>query len=193
MDFRELKERTINQSNLEPKLFNSNFSGSIFQEQNIDSEIDRQVNYIMKNQLYKNILKNKINKRNKNLNLDKKYTLESYSAEKTTQNNSSMGDFENLYKKANSNQNISGMNLPIKKLNHKFGNNQEIILFKQNIKFHNKARKLILVNNYIFYYTTFNQINFVYKKIIPIKNLYIQKKKLNNIINMIIISQAHNK
>ena len=193
MDFRELKERTINQSNLEPKLFNSNFSGSIFQEQNIDSEIDRQVNYIMKNQLYKNILKNKINKRNKNLNLDKKYTIESYSAEKTTQNNSSMGDFENLYKKANSNQNISGMNLPIKKLNHKFGNNQEIILFKQNIKFHKKERKLILVNNYIFYYTTFNQINFVYKKIIPIKNLYIQKKKLNNIINIIIISQAHNK
>ena len=62
MDFRELKERTINQCNLEPKLFNSNFSGSIFQEQNIDSEIDRQVNFIMKNQLYKNLLKNKINK-----------------------------------------------------------------------------------------------------------------------------------
>jgi hypothetical protein len=37
MDFRELKERTINQCNLEPKLFNSNFSGSIFQEQNIDN------------------------------------------------------------------------------------------------------------------------------------------------------------
>ena len=194
MDFRELKERTINQSNLEPKLFNSNFSGSIFQEQNIDSEIDRQVNYIMKNQLYKNLLKNKIKKRNnKNLNFDKKYTIESYSAEKATQINSSMGDFDNIYKKANSNTNISGMNLPYKKFNHKFGNNQEIILFKQNNKFHKKARKLILVNNYIFYYTTFNQINFVYKKIIPLKNLYIQKKKLNNIINIILISQAHNK
>ena len=146
MDFRELKERTINQSNLEPKLFNSNFSGSIFQEQNIDSEIDRQVNYIMKNQLYKNLLKNKIKKRNnKNLNFDKKYTIESYSAEKATQINSSMGDFDNIYKKANSNTNISGMNLPYKKFNHKFGNNQEIILFKQNNKFHKKARKILYI------------------------------------------------
>ena len=192
MDFRELKERTINQCNLEPKLFNSNFSGSIFQEQNIDSEIDRQVNFIMKNQLYKNLLKNKINK-NK-VYLDKKYTTESFSSKKTTQINSSMAEFDNNFKKANSNKNISGLYLPfIKKFNHKYSNSQEIILFKQNSEFHKKIRKLILVNNYIFYYVTFNQINFVYKKIIPIKNLYIQKKKLNNIIYIIIISQAHNK
>ena len=194
MDFRELKERTINQCNLEPKLFNSNFSGSIFQDQNIDSEIDKQVNYIMKNQLYKNFIKNKINKKKKKMNLDKKYTIESYSAEKTTQINSSIMDFDNPYKKANSNQNLSGMNVPfIKKFNHKYYNNQEIILFKQDNKLHKKIRKLILVNNYIFYYITFNQINFVYKKIMPIKNLYIQKKKINNKINVIIISQAHNK
>ena len=194
MDFREVKERTINQCNLEPKLFNSNFSGSIFQDQNLDSEIDRQVNYIMKNQLYKNFIKNKISKKRKKMNFDKKYTIESYSAEKTTQINSSMADFDNPYKKANSNQNLSGINSPfVKKFNHKFHNNQEIILFKQDNKLHKKARKLILVNNYIFYFITFNQINFVYKKIMPIKNLYIQKKKMNNIINVIMISQAHNK
>ena len=193
MDFRELKERTINQCNLEPKLFNSNFSGSIFYEQ-IDSEIDRQVNHIMKNQLYKNLLKNKINKKRNRMNLDKKYTIESYSAEKTTQINSSMAEFDNLYKKALSNKNLSGKNLPfVNKLNYKYYNNQEIILYKQNNKLHKKARKLILVNNYIFYYTTFNQINFVYKKIIPIKNLYIQKRKLSNIINVVITSQSHNK
>ena len=194
MDFRELKERTINQCNLEPKLFNSNFSGSIFQDQNIDSEIDKQVNYIMKNQLYKNFIKNKINKKKKKMNLDKKYTIESYSAEKTTQINSSIMDFDNPYKKANSNQNLSGMNIPfIKKFNHKYYNNQEIILFKQDNKLHKKIRKLILVNNYIFYYITINQINLIYKKIMPIKNLYIQKKKINNKINVILISQAHNK
>ena len=103
-------------------------------------------------------------------------------------------DFDNPYKKANSNQNLSGMNVPfIKKFNHKYYNNQEIILFKQDNKLHKKIRKLILINNYIFYYITFNQINFVYKKIMPIKNLYIQKKKINNKINLIIISQAHNK
>ena len=131
MDFREMKERTINQCNLEPKLFNSNFSGSIFPEQNVDSEIDRQVNYIMKNQLYKNLLKNKMNKNKKKINLDKKYTTESYSAEKTTQKNSSMTDFDNFYKKANSNKNIS-INLPFsKKFNYKNHNTQEIILFKQ--------------------------------------------------------------
>ena len=189
MDFRELKERTINQCNLEPKLFNSNFSGSIFQEQNIDSEVDRQVNYIMKNQLYKNLLKNKISKKKKKNQLDKKYTIESYSAEKTTQINSSMADLDNHFKKANSGKNLGF----IKKINYKYYNNQEIILFKQNSKFPKKARKLILVNNYIFYYITFNQINFVYKKIIPIKNLYIQKRKMNNIINVTITSQSHNK
>ena len=193
MDFREMKERTINQCNLEPKLFNSNFSGSIFPEQNVDSEIDRQVNYIMKNQLYKNLLKNKINKNKKKINLDKKYTTESYSAEKTTQKNSSMTDFDNIYKKANSNKNIS-INLPFsKKFNYKNHNTQEIILFKQNNKFDKKIRKLVLGNNYIFYYVTFNQINFVYKKIIPLKNLYIQKKKVNNSIYITMISQAHNK
>ena len=129
MDFKEMKERTINQCNLETKLFNSNFSGSIFQEQNVDSEIDRQVNYIMKNQLYKNLLKNKINKNKKKKIFDKKYTTESYSAEKTTQKNSSTTDYDNLFKKANSNKNIS-LNLSFfKKFNYKYNNNQEIILF----------------------------------------------------------------
>ena len=193
MDFRELKERTINQCNLEPKLFNSNFSGSIIREQNIDSEIDRQVNYIMKNQIYKNVLKNKINKNKKKINYDKKNTIESYSADKTTQFNPSEVDLDNMFKKANSINNISQMNIPFnKKFNYIYYNCQEIILYKQS-KFHKKIRKLIIVNNYIFYYVTFNQINFVYKKIFPIKNLYIQKKKMNNIIYIIIISQAHNK
>ena len=193
MDFKEMKERTINQCNLETKLFNSNFSGSIFQEQNVDSEIDRQVNYIMKNQLYKNLLKNKINKNKKKKIFDKKYTTESYSAEKTTQKNSSTTDYDNLFKKANSNKNIS-LNLSFfKKFNYKYNNNQEIILFKQNNKYNKKTRKLVLGKSYIFYYVTFNQINFVYKKIIPIKNLFIHKKKVNNLIYLIIISQAHNK
>ena len=193
MDFKEMKERTINQCNLEPKLFNSNFSGSIFQEQNVDSEIDRQVNYIMKNQLYKNLLKNKINKNKKKKIFDKKYTTESYSAEKTTQKNSSTTDHDYLFKKANSNKNIS-LNLSFfKKYNYKYNNNQEIILFKQNNKYNKKIRKLVLGKNYIFYYVTFNQIKFVYKKIIPIKNLFIHKKKTNNLIYLIITSQAHNK
>ena len=65
MDFRELKERTINQCNLQPKLINSNFSWSIFQDQNIDSEFDKQINYIMNNQLYKYFIKNKIIKKRK--------------------------------------------------------------------------------------------------------------------------------
>ena len=197
IDFRELKERTINQCNLEPKLFNSNFSGSIFQEQNRDSEIDKQVNYIMKNQLYKNLIRNKIykNKKPKKAEYNKNYTIDSYSAEKTTQINSSIADIDNMFRKTNSLNNFSSINLVnAKKFNNKLFGGQEIILFKQsNNKYQKKIRKLILVNNYIFYYVTFNQINFVYKKIIPLKNLYIRKKKLNNLMYIIIISQAHNK
>ena len=154
IDFRELKERTINQCNLEPKLFNSNFSGSIFQEQNRDSEIDKQVNYIMKNQLYKNLIRNKIykNKKPKKAEYNKNYTIDSYSAEKTTQINSSIADIDNMFRKTNSLNNFSSINLVnAKKFNNKLFGGQEIILFKQsNNKYQKKIRKLILVNNYTF-------------------------------------------
>ena len=53
--------------------------------------------------------------------------------------------------------------------------------------------KLTLFNHYIFYHITFNHINFLYKKITPIINLYINKKKVDNLIYLTIISQSHNK
>ena len=201
MDFKEMKERFINQCNLEPKLFTSTFSCSMLMDENkekkkelIDNDIDNQVNDIMKNQLYKNLLKDKINK--KKINFQKKYTVDSYSAEKTTQLNSSIADVENFgyIKKTNSNMNYSGLNLPfVRKFNAKFHNKQEIILIKHNSKLQKKTVKLILFNRYIFYYITFNQINFLYKKIIPIINLYIHKKKVDNTTQIILVSQAHNK
>ena len=56
MDFKELKERFVNESNLEPKLFTSTFS-SMFQEETgkkrkkREQEISKQVNDIIKNQM----------------------------------------------------------------------------------------------------------------------------------------------
>ena len=195
MDFRELRERFINQCNFEPKLLTSTFSGSMLQEDKItkkDYDIDKQVNVIMKNQLYKNLIKDKIHK--KKAVLQKNYTVDSCSPEKTTQFNSSM-DIDNvgLIKKTYSNLNCSPFGLSfMRKLNPKFQNKQEIILFKDNSKKPKKMVKLILFNHYIFYYVTFNQFSFLYKKIIPITNLFICKKKINNLIYLIFISQAHN-
>ena len=60
MNFKELKERFINECNLEPRLFTSTFS-SMFQEETgkkrkkRDQEINEQVNDILKNQLLKNL------------------------------------------------------------------------------------------------------------------------------------------
>ena len=201
MDFRELRERFINQCNLEPKLFTSTFIGSMFQEERdkkkeiIDYDIDRQVNIIMKNQLYKNIIKDKIYQKKKVL-LQKNHTVESYSPEKTTELNSSLADLDNVgfIKKTYSIMNQSMFNLSfMKKFNPKYQNRQEIILYKDNNKSRKKKVKLILFNHYIFYYVTFNQFNFLYKKIIPIINLYVHKKKVDNIIYLKFVSQAHNK
>ena len=69
---------------------------------------------------------------------------------------------------------------------------EEIILVKKTSKPVKKMVKLILVDHYIFYYKTFNQISFLHKKIIPIVNLYIYKKKLNNTTEITFISQSHN-
>ena len=187
MDFRELRERFITQCNLEPKLFTSTFSCSLLKDEKkdndkkkqIDYEIDKQVNNIMKNQLYKNLIKDKIHRKKKKI-LFKNYTVESYSPEKTTQFNSSLPEIDNvgLIKKTNSIMNYSALNLSfIKKFNPKYQNRQEIILYKDNKKTNKKTVKLIMFNHYIFYYITFNQVNFLYKKIIPIINLYINKKK----------------
>ena len=195
MDFRELRERFINRCNFEPRLLTSTFSGSMFQEDKItkkDNDIDRQVNDIMKNQLYKNLIKDKLHK--KKVILQKNYTVDSCSPEKTTQLNSSM-DFDNcgLIKKTYSNLNYSAFNISfMRKFNPKFQNRQEIIVFKDSNKKRKKMVKLILFNHYIFYYVTFNQFTFLYKKIIPIINLFVYKKKVNNIIYLTFISQAHN-
>ena len=201
MDFRELRERFINQCNIDPKLFTSTFTGSMFQDdkikqkEQIDYEIDRQVNYIMKNQLYKNFVKDKISSKKKAI-LQKNYTVESYSPDKTTQLNSSLPDIDNIgfIKKTYSIMNNSGYNLSfMRKFNPKYQNRQEIILYKDKINSQKRVIKLILFNNYIFYFITFNQINFLYKKIISIKNLYIHKKKADNFIYLIFTSQCHNK
>lgn len=201
MDFRELRERFINQCNIEPKLFTSTFTGSMLQDdkfkqkEQIDYEIDRQVNFIMKNQLYKNLVKNNITNKKKVI-LQKNYTFESYSPDKTTQLNSSLPEIDNIgiIQKTCSMMNNSGYYFPfMRKFNPKYQNRQEIILFKEKSKSHKRMIKLILFNNYIFYFITFNQINFLYKKIISIKNLYISKKKVENRIYLTFTSQAHNK
>ena len=199
MDFKELKERYINQCNLEPKLFTSTFSGSMFQEEKlkkkeqIDYEIDKQFNYIMKNQLYKNVIKDKINK--KKVILQKNFTVESASPDKETQLNSSLPEIDNIgsIKKAYSNMNNSGLHLSfMRKFNPKYQNREEIILFKDKYRPHKKMVKMVLFNNYIFYYISFNKINFLYKKIIPIKNLFIHKKKIEDLTYLTFISQCHN-
>ena len=197
MDFRELRERFINQYNYEPKLFTSTFSGSMIQDdkdkkKEIDYDYDRQVNIIMKNQLYKNLIKDKIHKKKI---LQKNHTVESYSPEKTTELNSYLADFDNLgiIKKTYSIMNQSQFNLSfMRKFNPKYQNRQEIILFKENNKSRKKMIKLILFNHYLFYFVTFNQISFLYKKIIPIINLYVHRKKVDHRVYIQFISQCHN-
>lgn len=201
MDFRELRERFINQCTIEPKLFTSTFTGSMFQDdkekqkEKIDYEIDKQVNFIMKNQLYKNLVKNNSTNKKKII-LQKNYTVDSSSPDKTTQLNSSLPEIDNLgiIQKTYSIMNNSGFYFPfMRKFNPKYQNRQEIILYKEKSNSHKRMIKLILFNNYIFYFITFNQINFLYKKIISIKNLYVSKKKVDNRMYLTFTSQAHNK
>lgn len=201
MDFRELRERFINQCTIEPKLFTSTFTGSMFQDdkekqkEKIDYEIDKQVNFIMKNQLYKNLVKNNSTNKKKII-LQKNYTVDSSSPDKTTQLNSSLPEIDNLgiIQKTCSVVNGSGFYFPfMRKFNPKYQNRQEIILYKEKSNSHKRMIKLILFNNYIFYFITFNQINFLYKKIISIKNLYVSKKKVDNRMYLTFTSQAHNK
>ena len=203
MNFKELKERFINECNLEPRLFTSTFS-SMFQEETgkkrkkRDQEINEQVNDILKNQLFKNLKKEKNKDRkisNKKLGFKKLKTEESYSYEKTTQINSTVADLDIYrdYKKTNSLVNHSGINFSfIKKFNPKFQIKNEIILKKENGKSKKKMVKLILFNNYIFYYITLNNNNFLFKKIIPIVNLFIHKKKIDDLTHVRLISQSHN-
>jgi hypothetical protein len=135
MDFKELKERFMTECNLEPKLFTSTFS-SMFQEEigkkrkKRDQEISKQVNDILKNQMYNSLKKEKKIKKN-NIKLKKKNTEDSYNNEKTTQINSTIGDFD--FKKSSSI--VTGVNYSlIKKFNPKFINKYEIILKKENGK-----------------------------------------------------------
>lgn len=200
MNFKELKERFINECNLEPRLFTSTFS-SMFQEETgkkrkkRDQEINEQVNDILKNQLLKNLKKEKNKEQkisNKKLGFKKLRTEESYSYEKATQINSTVGDAE-IYKKTNSLVNNSGINFSfIKKFNPKFQIKNEIILKKENGKSKKKMVKLFLFNNYIFYFITLNNNNFLFKKIIPIVNLFIYKKKIDDLTHVRLISQSHN-
>jgi tRNA A-37 threonylcarbamoyl transferase component Bud32 len=193
MDFKELKERFMTECNLEPKLFTSTFS-SMFQEEigkkrkKRDQEISKQVNDILKNQMYNSLKKEKKIKKN-NIKLKKKNTEDSYNNEKTTQINSTIGDFD--FKKSSSI--VTGVNYSlIKKFNPKFINKYEIILKKENGKSKKKMIKLLLFNNYIFYFITFNNNNFLFKKIIPTVNLFLYKKKIDDLTHMKLISQAHN-
>ena len=201
MEFKELKERFINECNLEPKLFTSTFS-SMFQEETgkkrkkRDLEINKQVNDILKNQMYNNLKKEKNQKiPTKKNKLRKLMTEESYSNEKATQINSTVGDAEiyHDFKKQNSLINNSGINFSfIKKFNPNFQMKNEIILKKENGKSKKKMVKLVLFNNYIFYYITLNNKNFLFKKIIPMVNLFIHKKKIDSLTHVRLISQAHN-
>ena len=213
MDFKEMKSRYINECNLEGKLFTSTFS-SMFQEEKIkkrnqrEQDIDRQVNIIYKNQLYNNLIKKeKINKNlnnnfnNNNVNKNsskifewkKRRTEDSNSNEKTTHINS-ITEIDNYeFKKSNSFMNSSGMNYSfIRKFNPKIKSECEIILNKEKSKSKKKMVKLILFNNCIFYYIKFNNTNFLYKKIIPIVNIYIHKKKIDDLTYVTFISQTHN-
>ena len=199
MDYKELKKRCMNESNLEPRIFTSTFS-SMFQEEivkkrkNREMEIDKQVNDIIKNQLYKSLKKEKKPKK-KLMKLKKIKTEDSNLYEKTTQINTSTVDLENYhdYRKTNSLMNNSGINFSfIKKLNPKSQNKYEIIVKKENGKSKKKLVKFILFNNYIFYYITFNGNDFLYKKIIPIVNLFIHKKKNDELTYIKLISTSHN-
>ena len=217
MDFKELKSRFLNESNLEPKLFTSTFS-SMFQEEKVkkknqrEEELDKQVNNIYKNQIYNNFIrKEKINKKinnninaninninaninsNKKLEWKKKRTEDSYSNERTTHINS-ITELDNYeFKKSNSIINSSGINFSfIRKFNPRIKSECEIILTKECSKTKKKMVKLILFNNCIFYYIKFNKTNFLYKKIIPIVNIFIHKKKIDDLTYVTFISQTHN-
>ena len=204
--------RYINECNLEPKLFTSTFS-SMFQEEKVkkrnqrEQDIDRQVNNIYKNQIYNNFIKkekinkklnNNINNNNVNINSSKKFewkkrrTEDSYSNSKTTHINS-ITEIDNYeLKKSNSIMNSSGINYSfIRKFNPKIKSECEIILNKENSKTKKKMVKLVLFNNCIFYYIKFNKTNFLYKKIIPIVNIYIHKKKIDDLTYVTFISQTH--
>ena len=202
MDYKELKERFITECHLEPKLFTSTFS-SMFQEERgkkrkqREKDIDKQVNDILKNQMYNSIKKEKSIKNNK---IKKKFewkkgkTEESLSLEKTTQIYST-GELDNIleFKKTNTIINNSGINFSInKKVVPKIQNKYEIILKKKNNKEKIKSVKLVLLNNFIFYYITFNNSNFLYKKIIPTVNLFVHKKKIDDLTYITFISQVHN-
>jgi len=217
MDFKELKSRFLNECNLEPKLFTSTFS-SMFQEEKVkkknqrEEELDKQVNNIYKNQIYNNFIrKEKINKKinnninaninninaninsNKKLEWKKKRTEDSYSNERTTHINS-ITELDNYeFKKSNSIINSSGINFSfIRKFNPRIKSECEIILTKECSKTKKKMVKLILFNNCIFYYIKFNKTNFLYKKIIPIVNIFIHKKKIDDLTYVTFISQTHN-
>ena len=211
MDFKELKSRFINECNLETKLFTSTFS-SMFQEEKVkkrnqrDQDIDKQFNDIYKNQIYNNFIrKEKINKKlnnninhlninsSKKLEWKKRRTEDSYSNEKTTHINS-ITEIDNYeFKKSNTNINSSGINYSlIRKFNPKIKSECEIILNKENSKTKKKMVKLVLFNNCIFYYIKFNKTNFLYKKIIPIVNIFIHKKKIDDLTYVTFISQTHN-
>ena len=211
MDFKELKSRFINECNLETKLFTSTFS-SMFQEEKVkkrnqrDQDIDKQFNDIYKNQIYNNFIrKEKINKKlnnninhlninsSKKLEWKKRRTEDSYSNEKTTHINS-ITEIDNYeFKKSNTNINSSGINYSlIRKFNPKIKSECEIILNKENSNTKKKMVKLVLFNNCIFYYIKFNKTNFLYKKIIPIVNIFIHKKKIDDLTYVTFISQTHN-
>ena len=199
MDYKELKKICMNESNIEPRLFTSTFS-SMFQEEivkkrkNREMEIDKQVNDIIKNQLYKSLKKEKKPKKNL-MKLKKIKTEDSNLYERATQINTSAVDLENYhdYRKTNSLMNNSGINISfIKKLNPKTQNKYEITVKKENGKTKKKLVKFILFSNYIFYYITFNGNDFLYKKIIPIVNLFIHKKKIDELTHIKLISTSHN-
>ena len=201
MDFKELKERFINECNSEPKLFTSTFS-SMFQEEigkkrkKRDLEVNKQVNDIIKIQMYNSLKKiNNKNATKKKIELKKKNTVDTYSYEKASQINSTTAEYDNFkdFKKTNSLMNNSNINLSlIKKINPKFQCKSEIILTKENGKIKKKMVKLMLFEHYIFYYISFNNNNFLFKKIIPIVNLFIHKKISNKLMHIKLISKVHN-
>ncbi len=196
MDFKELKERFINKCNLEPRLFTSTFSSMLQEEKGKkrkrEEELNKQVNEIIKNQMYNSIKKEKSQKNE----YKKVKTQESFSNGRTSQINSTiLTDIENNqeFKKTNSFVNNSVVNFSlVKKINLKYQNKYEIILKKENGKSKKKLVKFILINKYIFYFITFNNSDFLYKKIIPIVNIFIHKKKVDNIAYIKLISQGHN-
>jgi tRNA A-37 threonylcarbamoyl transferase component Bud32 len=184
----------------------------MFQEEKVkkrnqrDQDIDKQFNDIYKNQIYNNFIrKEKINKKlnnninhlninsSKKLEWKKRRTEDSYSNEKTTHINS-ITEIDNYeFKKSNTNINSSGINYSlIRKFNPKIKSECEIILNKENSKIKKKMVKLVLFNNCIFYYIKFNKTNFLYKKIIPIVNIFIHKKKIDDLTYVTFISQTHN-